>query len=61
MPAYYPIKVAFIAWLAFPQSGAAEMILVKYLEPALFAVEDRFAELVVSHPAAVPGPPRRQR
>jgi TB2/DP1, HVA22 family len=65
IPAYYPAKVAFIAWLAFPQSGAAEMLLMRYIEPALFAVEDWFAELVTSNSpaAAVPteSPTIRQR
>lgn len=35
MPYYYYAKVAFIAWLALPQTLGAEFLLQNYLEPRL--------------------------
>jgi hypothetical protein len=40
LPLYYPTKLALISWLAFPQTGGAELILQKYIEPALHRYED---------------------
>lgn len=40
LPFYYPLKLAAVAWLAFPSTGAGELVLAKYVEPALHAYED---------------------
>lgn len=40
LPLYYPVKLAIVAWLAFPTTGASELVLTKYVEPALHTYED---------------------
>lgn len=40
LPIYYPLKLCLVAWLAFPKTGGGELVLTKYVEPALHGYED---------------------
>jgi hypothetical protein len=55
VPVYYPSKLAVIAWLAAPQTLGAELLLQRYIEPALYSVEDAFLRIMGS-PRAQAGP-----
>lgn len=47
-PLYYPAKVALVAWLAFPQTQGADLVLSKYVEPGLFKMEDYIQRIASS-------------
>jgi TB2/DP1, HVA22 family len=46
VPFYYPAKVITIAWLAFPETGAADFLFSKYVEPWCIAFEDELTGFI---------------
>jgi hypothetical protein len=46
LPFYYPVKVIAIACLAFPETGAADLLLSKYVEPWCIAFEDELTDFI---------------